>query len=129
MANLDTKMAILVVDDFATMRRIVSNMLNQLEFKNIDEAENGAEALRKIEQKQYDLLLVDWNMPKMSGLELLSAARKMDNYKKTPIIMVTAEALKENILAAVQAGATGYVVKPFNAATLEDKLKHAFRAS
>jgi len=127
MAELNLKIEILVVDDYATMRRIVSNMLNQLEFKNIDEAENGAEALRKIKEKQYDLLLVDWNMPKKTGLEHLSEARKLDNYKKTPIIMVTAEALKENILAAVQAGATGYVVKPFNAATLEDKLKHAFR--
>jgi len=127
MSELDPNIKILVVDDFGTMRRLISQILSHLELKNVDVANDGEEGLKKINSKQYDLLLIDWNMPVMSGLELLQEARKLENYKMTPIIMVTAEALKENILASVQAGASGYIVKPFNAATMEDKIKKAFR--
>jgi two-component system chemotaxis response regulator CheY len=123
---MDLDMKILVVDDFATMRKIVTNLLRQVGFKNIQDADDGATALVKLKAEKFDFIISDWNMPKMSGLELLKAVRGDADMKATPFMMVTAEALKENIVAAIQAGASDYIVKPFNAATLEGKIKKIF---
>ena len=122
MADIDTSIKVLVVDDFATMRKIEKNILGQLGIKNVDEADDGTTALPKVQQNSYDLILLDWNMPQMSGLELLKAIRSDPNTKDVPIVMVTAEALKDNIVAAAQAGVNDYIVKPFTAAVLEEKL-------
>ncbi len=122
MSELDPNLHVLIIDDFATMRKIERNILSQLGIKNVDEADDGTTALPKIQQTNYDVILLDWNMPQMSGLELLKAVRSNPNTKNVPIIMVTAEALKDNIVAAAQAGVNDYVVKPFTAAVLEDKL-------
>src|SRR5690625_5087813 len=119
-------MKILVVDDFPTMRRIIRNLLKDLGFENVDEAEDGAQALEKLRNSTFDLVVSDWNMPNMDGLELLKHIRADADMSKTPVLMVTAEAKKENIIAAAQAGANGYVVKPFTAATLEEKLNKIF---
>lgn len=127
MGDLDTNIKVLVVDDFATMRKIEKNILGQLGIKNVDEADDGSTALPKIQQNQYDVVLMDWNMPQMSGLELLKAVRSDPNTKNVPVIMVTAEALKDNIVAAAQAGVNDYVVKPFTAAVLEEKLKKVLK--
>ena len=127
MGDIDTNIKVLVVDDFATMRKIEKNILGQLGIKNVDEADDGSTALPKIQQTNYDVVLMDWNMPQMSGLELLKAVRSDPNTKNVPIIMVTAEALKDNIVAAAQAGVNDYVVKPFTAAVLEDKLKKVLK--
>ncbi|MBI3584782.1 MAG: chemotaxis response regulator CheY [Nitrospinae bacterium] len=126
MADLDTNMKVLLVDDFATMRKIVRNILGQLGIKNVDEADDGSTALPKLKQNKYDIVISDWNMPKMTGLDLLKAVRSDENLKSLPFLMVTAEALKDNIVAAAQAGISDYVVKPFTAATLEEKLKKIF---
>lgn len=122
----DQNMKILIVDDFATMRKIVRNLLNQSGFKNIHEADDGTTALAKVKKEKFDFVLADWNMPKMSGLMLLKKAKADKELKDIPFLMVTAEALKENIIAAIQAGASDYVVKPFNAVTLENKIKKIF---
>ncbi len=122
MSALDPNLRVLVVDDFATMRKIEKNILGQLGIKNVDEADDGTTALPKVQQNKYDIILLDWNMPQMSGLELLKAIRADPNTKNVPIVMVTAEALKDNIVAAAQAGVNDYVVKPFTAAVLEEKL-------
>jgi len=127
MVDLDPNLKVLVVDDFATMRKIEKNILSQLGIKNVDEADDGSTALPKIQQNKYDVILMDWNMPQMSGLELLKAVRSDPNTKNVPIVMVTAEALKDNIVAAAQAGVNDYVVKPFTAAVLEDKLKKVLK--
>lgn len=127
MGDIDTNIKVLVVDDFATMRKIEKNILGQLGIKNVDEADDGSTALPKIQQNNYDVILMDWNMPQMSGLELLKAVRADPNTKNVPIIMVTAEALKDNIVAAAQAGVNDYVVKPFTAAVLEEKLKKVLK--
>lgn len=119
-------MKILVVDDFPTMRRIIKNLLKDLGFENVDEAEDGAMGLEKLRNNNFDFVLSDWNMPNMDGLEMLKAIRADANLSKLPVLMVTAEAKKENIIAAAQAGASGYVVKPFTAATLEEKLNKIF---
>ncbi|MBI3815522.1 MAG: chemotaxis response regulator CheY [Nitrospinae bacterium] len=119
-------MKVLVVDDFATMRKIVRNILGQLGIKNVDEADDGSTALPKLKQNKYDIVVCDWNMPKMTGLDLLKAIRADENLKTLPFLMVTAEALKDNIVAAAQAGVNDYIVKPFTAATLEEKLKKIF---
>ncbi|AKH65594.1 MULTISPECIES: chemotaxis response regulator CheY [Photorhabdus] len=124
MANKDLKF--LVVDDFSTMRRIVRNLLKELGFNNVEEAQDGTEALTKIRSSQFDFIISDWNMPNMDGLELLKVIREDAQLAKIPVLMVTAEAKKENIIAAAQAGASGYVVKPFTAATLEEKLNKIF---
>ncbi|OCQ53692.1 Chemotaxis protein CheY [Photorhabdus australis subsp. thailandensis] len=124
MANKDLRF--LVVDDFSTMRRIVRNLLKELGFNNVEEAQDGAEALTKIRSSQFDFIISDWNMPNMDGLELLKIIREDAQLAKIPVLMVTAEAKKENIIAAAQAGASGYVVKPFTAATLEEKLNKIF---
>ena len=117
----------LVVDDFATMRRIIRNLLKELGFSNVDEAEDGVNALQKLRAERFDFVISDWNMPNMTGIDLLRNIRADEQLKGTPVLMVTAEAKKENIIAAAQAGASGYVVKPFTAATLDEKLKKIFQ--
>ncbi len=120
---MNTNIKILIVDDFSTMRRIEKNILRQLGFKNIDEAEDGQMALQKLKSDKYDLVITDWNMPKMSGLELLKAIRADEELKHIPVLMVTAEAKKENIIDAIKAGVSNYIVKPFNAQTMKEKLE------
>lgn len=122
----DPKMKFLVVDDFSTMRRIVRNLLKELGFTNVDEAEDGAVALQKLQAGGFDFVVTDWNMPNMDGLTLLQSIRKSPQLKHLPVLMITAEAKKENIIAAAQAGASGYIVKPFTAATLSEKLEKIF---
>ncbi|MDX3894082.1 MULTISPECIES: chemotaxis response regulator CheY [Pusillimonas] len=117
---------ILVVDDFPTMRRIIKNLLKDLGFENVDEAEDGVMGLEKLRNNNFDLVVSDWNMPNMDGLAMLKLIRADANLSKLPVLMVTAEAKKENIIAAAQAGASGYVVKPFTAAVLEEKLNKIF---
>jgi len=124
MAGPNTKF--LVVDDFSTMRRIVRNLLKELGYTNVDEAEDGVQALQKLRSDQFDFVVSDWNMPNMDGLTMLQEIRKDPALSKLPVLMVTAEAKKENIVAAAQAGANGYVVKPFTAATLDEKLGKIF---
>jgi len=122
----DLNMRILVVDDFSTMRRIVRNLLKELGLSNVDEAEDGQVALHKLKNGQFDFIVSDWNMPNMTGIELLKAIRADPQLKHIPLMMVTAEAKKENIIEAATAGANGYIVKPFTAATLDEKLKKIF---
>ena len=122
----DPKTRFLVVDDFSTMRRIVRNLLKELGFANVDKAEDGAVALQKLKTAPYDFVVTDWNMPNMDGLTLLQNIRRTPELKHLPVLMITAEAKKENIIAAAQAGASGYVVKPFTAATLAEKLDKIF---
>lgn len=119
---VDKNMKILVVDDFHTMRRIVINLLKQLGFSNVVEASDGKEALDKVKEDRIDLVISDWNMPNMTGIDFLKELRADEKYKSLPFIMVTAEGKKENVIAAVHAGVSNYVVKPFNAATLKEKL-------
>jgi two-component system chemotaxis response regulator CheY len=123
----DTNLKFLVVDDFSTMRRIVRNLLKELGYINVDEAEDGVIALQKLKSQSFGFVISDWNMPNMDGLALLQAIRTDEALKKIPVLMVTAEAKKENIIAAAQAGASGYVVKPFTAAILGEKLEKIFR--
>lgn len=122
----DPKMKFLVVDDFSTMRRIVRNLLKELGYTNVDEAEDGLVALQKLESGGFDFVVTDWNMPNMDGLTLLQNIRKTSSLKHLPVLMITAEAKKENIIAAAQAGASGYIVKPFTAATMAEKLQKIF---
>lgn len=124
MTNKNLK--ILVVDDFPTMRRIIRNLLKDLGYENVDEAEDGAMGLEKLRNGSFDFVVSDWNMPNLDGLEMLKAIRADAALAALPVLMVTAEAKKENIIAAAQAGANGYVVKPFTAATLEEKLNKIF---
>lgn len=119
-------MKILVVDDFSTMRRIIKNLLKDLGFTNIQEADDGNTALPMLVQGDFDFVVTDWNMPGMQGIDLLRAIRSDDKLKHLPVLMVTAEAKKEQIVAAAQAGVNGYVVKPFTAATLKEKLDKIF---
>ncbi|WP_269494439.1 chemotaxis response regulator CheY [Castellaniella sp. S9] len=119
-------MKILIVDDFPTMRRIIKNLLKDLGFENVDEAEDGVIGLEKLRNGSFDFVVSDWNMPNMDGLTMLQQVRADPNLSSIPVLMVTAEAKKENIIAAAQAGASGYVVKPFTAATLEEKLNKIF---
>ncbi|MBS3934850.1 MAG: chemotaxis response regulator CheY [Sulfuritalea sp.] len=121
-----SKIKFLVVDDFSTMRRIVRNLLKELGFTNIDEAEDGAVAWQKLHGGGFDFVVTDWNMPNMDGLTLLQKIRGDASLKALPVLMITAEAKKENIIAAAQAGASGYIVKPFTAATLNEKLTKIF---
>jgi len=125
--DVDKNLRFLVVDDFSTMRRIVRNLLKELGFANVEEAEDGAVALQMLKGGGFDFVVSDWNMPNMDGLQLLQAIRADAALKKLPVLMVTAEAKKENIVAAAQAGASGYVVKPFTAATLDEKLSKVFQ--
>ena len=119
---MDTSIKILIVDDFATMRRILKNILKQLGFKNLVEADDGTTAWDVLESQEIDLIISDWNMPKMTGLELLKKVRDSTQYKTAPFLMVTAEAQKQNVIEAVQAGVSNYVVKPFTAEAISDKL-------
>ncbi len=122
MSAVDMNMPILIVDDYKTMLRIIRNLLKQLGFNNVDEATDGAAALQKLRDKQYDLVISDWNMEPMSGLQLLKEVRSDNKLKALPFVMITAESKSENVVAAKQAGVTNYIVKPFNAATLKTKL-------
>ena len=117
------EMTVLVVDDFATMRRIVRNILRDLNFKEVLEAEDGTAALTVLKTQKVDLIVSDWNMPKMTGIELLREVRATEGIKEMPFLMVTAEAQKENVIEAVKARVSNYIVKPFNAATLAEKLR------
>lgn len=123
---LDTKAKILVVDDFSTMRRIVKNILKQLGYENLDEAEDGQQAINKLRGGAYDFVVTDWNMPNMTGLQLCEAIRAEPAIKDLPVLFVTAEAQKENIIQAVQAGASNYIVKPFTAEVLKEKMEKIF---
>lgn len=122
----DKNLKFLVVDDFSTMRRIVRNLLKELGYTNVDEAEDGIAALQKLRGGNFQFVVTDWNMPNMTGIELLKAIRADDSLKHLPVMMITAEAKKENIIEAAQSGASGYIVKPFTAATLEEKMGKIF---
>lgn len=119
-------MKILVVDDFSTMRRIVKNLLRDLGFTNTHEADDGTTAWPMLQSGDYDFLVTDWNMPGMSGIELLQKVRSDERLKTLPVLMVTAEAKRDQIVAAAQAGVNGYVVKPFTAAALKEKIEKIF---
>ena len=119
---MDKNMRILVVDDFPTMRRIVRNLLKELGYSNVDEAEDGAAGLARLRSGGFEFVISDWNMPNLDGLSMLKEIRADPALSHLPVLMVTAESKKENIIAAAQAGASGYVVKPFTAATLDEKL-------
>ncbi|MBU6372907.1 MAG: response regulator [Alphaproteobacteria bacterium] len=119
---VDMSMPILVVDDYNTMVRIIRNLLKQLGFENVDEASDGQAALAKMRDKPYGLVISDWNMEPMTGFELLQTVRADEKLKPTPFIMVTAESKTENVIAAKKAGVNNYIVKPFNAATLKQKM-------
>lgn len=123
---INLQMPILVVDDYKTMIRIIRNLLKQLGFSDIDDAADGTEALAKMKQRQYGLVISDWNMEPMTGYELLKEVRSDDGLMKTPFIMVTAESKTENVIAAKKAGVNNYIVKPFNAATLSAKINAVF---
>jgi len=117
----------LVVDDFSTMRRILRNLLKELGFANVQEAADGVVALEKLRAQSFDFVVSDWNMPNMNGIELLQAIRADVNLKHLPVLMVTAEAKRENVIMAAKAGANGFVVKPFTASTLDEKLMKIFK--
>mgnify|MGYP000748914857 CR=1 FL=1 len=119
-------MKILVVDDFSTMRRIIKNLLRDLGFNNTQEADDGNTALPMLQTGNFDFLVTDWNMPGMQGIDLLKAVRADENLKTLPVLMVTAESKREQIIEAAQAGVNGYIVKPFTAATLNEKLGKIF---
>jgi two-component system chemotaxis response regulator CheY len=123
---LDPSMPVLVVDDYKTMIRIISNLLKQLGFANVDEASDGTAALSMMRQKDYGLVISDWNMEPMTGYELLREVRADDRLSRTPFIMVTAESKTDNVIAAKKAGVNNYIVKPFNAATLKSKIDAIF---
>ena len=114
---------VLVVDDFATMRKVVRNLLKQVGYEDIVEAEDGVMALKALKSQKVDVIVSDWNMPNMTGLELLKAVRADAELSKTPFLMVTAEALQDNVVAAVKAGVNNYIVKPFTAEVLNEKIK------
>ncbi len=120
---LNANMKFLVVDDFSTMRRILRNLLKELGYSNVDEAEDGHSALAKLRRDTFDFVISDWNMEGMDGLQLLTEIRNDPALRELPVLMVTAEAKKENIIAAAQAGASGYIVKPFTSAVLDEKLQ------
>ena len=119
-------MKILIVDDFSTMRRIIKNLLRDLGFTNTSEADDGNSALPMLQSGNFDFLVTDWNMPGMTGIDLLKAVRADDRLKSLPVLMVTAEAKREQIIEAAQSGVNGYIIKPFTAATLQEKLAKIF---
>lgn len=125
--NIDFRMKVLVVDDFATMRKIVRNILKQIGFDNLIEAEDGQAALQVLKNETVGLVVTDWNMPNMNGLELLEKIRTDPKTAHLPVLMVTAEGLKENVVAAVKAGVNNYVVKPFTAEILQEKIEQIFK--
>ncbi len=124
---MNTNIKILIVDDFSTMRRIIKNLLRELGFTNTAEADDGLTALPMLEDGDFDLLVTDWNMPGMQGIELLRRVRANQRLAKLPVLMVTAEQKKEQIVEAAQAGVNGYIVKPFTAGTLKEKLEKIFQ--
>jgi len=123
----DPNMKILVVDDMSTMRRIVKNIMKQLGFANVEEAENGQDALDKLRAEPYGFVVSDWNMPVMTGIDMLRAIRADEKLKSIPVLMVTAEAQKENLVEAIQAGVSNYIVKPFTAEVLQEKMGKIFK--
>ena len=123
---IDKNMKILVVDDFSTMRRIVKNILRQLNFNNIVEADDGSTALDILQKDKIDMVVSDWNMPKMTGIDLLRKVRASEEFGDLPFLMVTAEAQQENIIEAVQAKVSNYIVKPFTAETMKQKIDKIF---
>ena len=123
---MDKNMKVLVVDDFSTMRRIVKNLLRDLGFTNIQEADDGSTALPMLKEGEFDFVVTDWNMPGMQGIDLLKAIRADASLSHIPVLLITAEAKKEQIVMAAQAGVNGYIVKPFTAATLKAKLDKIF---
>jgi two-component system chemotaxis response regulator CheY len=123
----DPSMKILVVDDMSTMRRIVKNIMKQLGFTNVEEAENGQDALDKLKADTFGFVISDWNMPVMTGIQLLRAIRADEKLKAIPVLMVTAEAQKENLIEAIQAGVSNYIVKPFTAEVLQEKMGKIFK--
>lgn len=125
-AALDKNMKILIVDDFSTMRRIIKNLLRDLGFNNTAEADDGLTALPMLQNGNFDFVVTDWNMPGMTGIDLLKAIRSDERLAHLPILMVTAEAKREQIIAAAQAGVNGYVVKPFTAQVLKEKIEKIF---
>lgn len=124
--SVDLSMPVLVVDDYKTMIRIIRNLLKQLGFSDVDDAADGTEAIGKMRQKKYGLVISDWNMEPMTGYELLKEVRTDEGLARTPFIMVTAESKTENVIAAKKAGVNNYIVKPFNAATLKSKIDAVF---
>ena len=122
-----TDLRILVVDDFATMRRIVKNVLKQLGYTNVDEVEDGSKALDMLEQGVYQFVVSDWNMPVMDGLEMVKNIRSNPGTKDLPILMVTAEAEKDKVVEAIKAGVNNYIVKPFTAETMQEKIDKIFK--
>jgi two-component system chemotaxis response regulator CheY len=124
--DFDLSMPILVVDDYSTMIRIIRNLLKQIGFENVDDANDGSAALAKMQGKQYGLIISDWNMEPMTGYDLLREVRANPALSKTPFIMITAESKTENVIAAKKAGVSNYIVKPFNAATLKTKMEAVF---
>ncbi len=127
--NLDNKMRILIVDDYSTMLRILRNLLRQLDLLNVEEAQNGEEALYKLRKETFDLIISDWNMQPMTGLDLLRQVRGDAKLRAIPFIMVTAESKTENVITAKQAGVSNYIVKPFNAETLKMKIASVFKVA
>lgn len=123
----DPNIKILVVDDMVTMRKIVKNILKQLGFANVDEAENGQEALQKLRSGTFGFVVSDWNMPVMTGIDMLRAIRADEQLKAIPVLMVTAEAQQSNLIEAVQAGVSNYIVKPFTAETMQEKIGKIFK--
>ncbi|MCE0556254.1 MULTISPECIES: chemotaxis response regulator CheY [Motilimonas] len=123
---MDKNMKILIVDDFSTMRRIIKNLLRDLGFNNTHEADDGSTALPMLKNGDFEFLVTDWNMPGMQGIDLLKEVRKDESLRHLPVLMVTAEAKREQIIEAAQAGVNGYIVKPFTAATLKEKLDKIF---
>jgi two-component system chemotaxis response regulator CheY len=119
---MDKNIKILIVDDFATMRKVIRNILKQIGYENIVEAEDGVLGLKVLKSQKIDFIICDWNMPNMTGLELLKAVRADSDISSTPFLMVTAEALQENVVAAVKAGVSNYIVKPFTAEILNEKI-------
>lgn len=119
---LDNNMRILVVDDFSTMRRIIKNILREIGYHNVEEAEDGAKALEKLKLGGFDFVVTDWNMPNMPGIELLKEIRKDPELKAMPVLMVTAESQKDNVVQAVEAGVNNYIVKPFTATALKERI-------
>lgn len=124
---IDMNMKVLIVDDFATMRKIIRGIMKKLGFANIEEADDGSTALPKLKSDNFDFVISDWNMPTMNGLEFLKAIRSDDDLKGLPFLMVTAEAKKENIVEAVKSGANNYIVKPFTEEILQKKLEDIFK--
>jgi two-component system chemotaxis response regulator CheY len=124
--EINLNMKVLVVDDFATMRKIVRNILKQIGFTNIVEADDGVNALQMIKEDKIDFVVTDWNMPNMTGLDLLKNIRASEKAKNTPVLMVTAEGLADNVVDAVKAGVDNYVVKPFTAETVQAKIEQIF---